>query len=113
MINDYFIEFFIGGMMISLTTYISKNFNFNMASFFWSIPISIFVVIYYMNLSGKSNNEISHFIKICSYFTILSSIYLYILSKFMLNKNIITSIIYSSIIYILILFIIYYILYKH
>tara|TARA_Y100000389_G_C17335850_1_gene450602 strand:+ start:491 stop:826 length:336 start_codon:yes stop_codon:yes gene_type:complete len=87
MMNEYLIRFFMGGLVVSLSSYFASTKNSKLASLIWSIPISLFIILYYMHQSGKSNQDISKFLEITSHTVILTVLYLFILSKTIKNTN--------------------------
>lgn len=102
MINQYLIRFFMGGFVVSLSCYFASTKNSKLASLIWSIPISLFIILYYMHLSGKSNQEISRFLEITSHAVILTVLYLFILSKTInYTNNLVLSIVYISILWLI------------
>lgn len=87
MINQYLIRFFIGGLVVSLSSYFVSHTNQKLASLIWAVPISMLIILYYMYQSDKSNQEISKFLEISSHSVILTVLYLFILSKTIKHTN--------------------------
>lgn len=107
--NKYLIRFFEGGLIISLCSYFIAKGNMKLASILWSIPISMFIILYYMYKSGKSNIEIYKFLETTSYAVILTVLYLFILSKTIKYTN---RLLYSIVIVSILWFISAFIFYK-
>lgn len=108
MINDNILSFFLGGLVVSITSYISNNVNPKLASLIWAIPISIFVIIHRMYVSGKSLTYISDFLKTTSLSVMFSMIYLFTLSKTITyTNNLIHSIVYTTIPWLLTVYVFY------
>jgi hypothetical protein len=107
--ENYFVSFMLGGIIVSLTSYFSVSTSHNrLASLIWSIPTSIFIIIYYMNKSGLSNYDISKFLKKTSMSVILTVLYLFILSKLIKHTNkLMYSIVIASIFWLFCAFVFY------
>lgn len=106
--KEFLIRFFEGGLIISLCSYLITNANIKLAAILWSVPISMFIILYYMYQSGKSNVEISNFLQTTSYTVILTVLYLFILSKTIRYTNkLLYSIFIVSIIWLISIFIFY------
>lgn len=107
------INFLIGGITVSGTSYLGTFLSPVHGAIFWSYPFTIIPTIYFMKLSNKENEYISHFIISSALaFIILISTLIFmsnVIKDTNDNENIIIPIIYSTIFWIVISIIFFYV----
>lgn len=95
-------NFILGGIIVSVVSYLATHVNPIMAAIIWSFPLSLLPAIYTMKNDGKSNDIISRFAFQSAFSIILLFIAIFSISYFIKKKySIIESIIYSGIIWLL------------
>lgn len=102
-IAQLFKNFIFGGLAISSVSYIATFLNPIIASIWWSYPISIIPVIYFMKQNNVSNTHISRFLLGITVVSILTILCCYLLSYFIKysETGLLEPIIKSSLVWIL------------
>ena len=77
--DDYVFQFILGGVLVSLTGYLINHVNQTLASILWSFPITLLILVFVMNQSGKSNQTIADYIQLSirSFLITLFSLYVW------------------------------------
>ena len=80
-------NFVLGGLTIASVSYMATFLNPMLASMWWSYPISIIPVIYFMKENKISNSHISKFLLGITVVSILTILCCYLLSYFIKNSK--------------------------
>jgi hypothetical protein len=98
-----FRNFILGGLTIASVSYMATFLNPMVAAIWWSYPISIIPVLYFMKQNGVNNSHISRFMLGITIVSLLTVICCYLLSYFIKNskEELISSIIKASLFWIL------------
>lgn len=80
--KDILQNFFLGGLIVTITSYLGNQINPLWAAVFWSFPLSLLPTLYTMRASNKSNDYISKFLFGTTFTLILLFIATFALSKF-------------------------------
>ena len=80
-------NFILGGLTIASVSYIATFLDPVLAAIWWSYPISIIPVIYFMKQNRVTNSHISRFLLGITVVTILTLISCYLLSYFIKNSK--------------------------
>lgn len=86
-IPKLFKNFVLGGLAIASVSYMATFLDPIIASIWWSYPVSIIPVIYFMKDNGITNTHISRFLLGITVVSILTIICCYLLSYFIKNSN--------------------------
>ena len=86
-IPQLFKNFVLGGLTIASVSYMATFLDPILASIWWSYPISIIPVIYFMKQNRVTNSHISRFLLGITVVTILTLISCYLLSYFIKNSK--------------------------
>ena len=57
--DNYVFQFILGGVLVSLISYMINQVDQTFASIVWSIPVTLLILVFIMNQSGKSNQTIA------------------------------------------------------
>ena len=82
-----FKNFILGGLTIASVSYMATFLNPIIASIWWSYPISIIPVIYFMKQNGVNKLHISRFMLGITVVSILTVVSCYLLSYFIQNSK--------------------------
>jgi hypothetical protein len=80
-------NFVLGGLTIASVSYIATFLNPIIAAMWWSYPISIVPVIYFMKQNKISNQHIAKFLLGITVVCILTTLCCYLLSYFIKNSS--------------------------
>ena len=80
-------NFILGGLTIASVSYIATFLDPVLAAIWWSYPISIIPVIYFMKQNKVTNSHISRFLLGITVVSILTFISCYLLSYFIKNSK--------------------------
>jgi hypothetical protein len=94
-ISQLFKNFVLGGLTIASVSYMATFLDPILAAIWWSYPISIIPVIYFMKENNVTNSHISRFLLGITVVSILTFISCYLLSYFIRNSK--TGLIYPII----------------
>lgn len=86
-IPQLFKNFVLGGLTIASVSYMATFLDPILAAIWWSYPISIIPVIYFMKQNRVTNLHISRFLLGITVVTILTLISCYLLSYFIKNSK--------------------------
>jgi hypothetical protein len=86
-IPQLFKNFVLGGLTIASVSYMATFLNPILASIWWSYPISIIPVIYFMKQNKVTNAHISRFLLGITVVSILTLLSCYLLSYFIKNSK--------------------------
>jgi len=86
-IPQLFKNFVLGGLTIASVSYMATFLNPILASIWWSYPISIIPVIYFMKQNKVTNAHISRFLLGITVVSILTILCCYLLSYFIKNSK--------------------------
>ena len=86
-IPQLFKNFVLGGLTIASVSYMATFLNPILAAIWWSYPISIIPVIYFMKQNRVTNAHISRFLLGITVVSILTFISCYLLSYFIKNSK--------------------------
>ena len=86
-VQQLFKNFILGGLTIASVSYIATFLDPVLAAIWWSYPISIIPVIYFMKQNRVTNSHISRFLLGITVVTILTLISCYLLSYFIKNSK--------------------------
>ena len=86
-VQQLFKNFILGGLTIASVSYMATFLDPVLASIWWSYPISIIPVIYFMKQNRVTNSHISRFLLGITVVTILTLISCYLLSYFIKNSK--------------------------
>ena len=86
-IPQLFKNFVLGGLTIASVSYMATFLDPILASIWWSYPISIIPVIYFMKQNKVTNSHISRFLLGITVVSILTFISCYLLSYFIKNSK--------------------------
>ena len=84
--TELFKNFILGGLTIASVSYMATFLNPMIASIWWSYPVSIIPVLYFMKKNGVNNSHMSKFMLGITVVTSLTVVSCYLLSYF-LKKN--------------------------
>ena len=82
-----FRNFILGGLTIASVSYMATFLNPMVASIWWSYPISIIPVLYFMKQNGVNNSHMSKFMLGITVVTSLTLVSCYLLSYFIKNSK--------------------------
>jgi len=82
-----FKNFILGGLTIASVSYMATFLNPIIASIWWSYPISIIPVLYFMKQNGVNKLHISRFMLGITVVSILTIVSCYLLSYFIQNSK--------------------------
>ena len=82
-----FKNFILGGLTIASVSYMATFLNPMIASIWWSYPISIIPVIYFMKQNGVNKLHISRFMLGITVVSLLTVVSCYLLSYFIQNSK--------------------------
>ena len=80
-------NFILGGLTIASVSYMATYLNPMIASIWWSYPISIIPVLYFMKQNGVNNSHISKFMLGITVVSSLTVICCYLLSFYIKNTK--------------------------
>ena len=77
--DNYVFQFILGGVLVSLISYMINQVDQTFASIVWSIPVTLLILVFIMNQSGKSNQTIADYIQLSirSFLITLFSLYIW------------------------------------
>lgn len=103
--NKLFINFLLGGFIVSGTSWLGAFASPLIAALFWAYPFSLFPSIFFLQSQGKPNSYISKFLFSNVWGLILQAIILFSLSYFIhltpTNESLLPAIGKASIIYVI------------
>lgn len=85
--SQLFRNFVSGGFVIASVSYLATFYDPIIASIWWSYPISIIPVIYFMKQNDMTNSHISKFLLGITVVSILTIICCYLLSYYIKKSN--------------------------
>ena len=85
--TELFKNFILGGLTIASVSYMATYLNPMIASIWWSYPISIIPVLYFMKQNGVNNSHISKFMLGITVVSSLTVICCYLLSFYIKNTK--------------------------
>ena len=74
---EFLLQFLIGGLIVTGTTYLVENFNTKIAAIFWSLPYTLFPVMFTMWYKHTTNKDIAQLGLHSAYSLIILFIFLY------------------------------------
>ena len=86
-VAQLFKNFVLGGLTIASVSYMATFLNPMIASIWWSYPISIIPVLYFMKQNGVNNSHMSRFMLGITVVSALTVISCYLLSYFIKNSK--------------------------
>jgi hypothetical protein len=87
LISQLFKNFILGGLTIASVSYMATFLDPILAAIWWSYPISIIPVIYFMKQNKVTNSHISRFLLGITVVSILTFVSCYLLSYFIKNSK--------------------------
>ena len=85
--TELFKNFILGGLTIASVSYMATYLNPMIASIWWSYPISIIPVLYFMKQNGVNNSHMSKFMLGITVVSSLTVICCYLLSFYIKNTK--------------------------
>jgi uncharacterized membrane protein (GlpM family) len=79
--DNYVFQFVLGGVLVSLISYMINQVDQTLASIVWSIPVTLLILVFIMNQSGKSNQTIADYIQLSIRSFLITMFSLYVWSK--------------------------------
>jgi len=86
-INNIFISFILGGLIVSLVSFVADYFNPFIGSIIWAYPITLIPIIYSLKMNNKSNIFISKFLISGTYSLIILFLTTYAMSYYFKYEN--------------------------
>jgi len=85
--TELFKNFILGGLTIASVSYMATFLNPMIASIWWSYPVSIIPVLYFMKQNGVNNSHMSKFMLGITVVSLLTVICCYLLSFYIKNTK--------------------------
>ena len=79
--DNYVFQFILGGVLVSLISYMINQVDQTFASIVWSIPVTLLILVFIMNQSGKSNQTIADYIQLSIRSFLITMFSLYVWSE--------------------------------
>ena len=74
---EFILQFLIGGFIVTGTSYLVENFDTKIAAIFWSLPYTLFPIMFTMWYKHRANKDIALLSLHSSYSLIVLFVFLY------------------------------------